>query len=109
MSSHQPSLLDQVRHIIRLMHYSIGTGEAYLYIIKRFIIFRVSAVRAKWARPTFVSTSPSWQTTDRFSHRPGFGTRPLALCARLRVVFLLQRLDAGRGHHPMQSQKSLKN
>lgn len=35
----KPSLLDQVRHHIRLLHYSIRTEEAYVLIIKRFILF----------------------------------------------------------------------
>jgi integron integrase len=39
MSSPQPSLLDQVRSIIRLRHYSIRTEEAYLNVIRRFIIY----------------------------------------------------------------------
>jgi integron integrase len=33
------SLLDQVRHQIRLLHYSIRTEEAYVKIVKRFILF----------------------------------------------------------------------
>jgi integron integrase len=39
MSSPRPSLLDQVRSAIRLRHYSIRTEEAYVNIIRRFIIF----------------------------------------------------------------------
>lgn len=35
----KPSLLQQVRHQIRLKHYSIRTEDAYLKIIKRFILF----------------------------------------------------------------------
>lgn len=34
-----PKLLTQVREILRLKHYSIRTEEAYVYWIKRFIIF----------------------------------------------------------------------
>lgn len=40
--SHQQQkslLLDQVRHHIRLKHYSIRTEEAYLNVIRRFIIY----------------------------------------------------------------------
>ena len=36
----RPSLLDRVRHTIRLKHYSIRTEEAYLHFIKRFILFQ---------------------------------------------------------------------
>ncbi len=35
----KPSLLDQVRHTIRLKHYSIRTEQAYVQFIKRFILF----------------------------------------------------------------------
>ena len=39
MSSAQPSLLDQVRATIRLRHYRIRTEEAYVNVIRRFIIY----------------------------------------------------------------------
>lgn len=35
----RPSLLQQVRHQIRLKHYSIRPEDAYLKIIKKFILF----------------------------------------------------------------------
>ena len=34
-----PKLLDQVRNLIRLKHYSIRTEQAYLHWIRRFILF----------------------------------------------------------------------
>jgi integron integrase len=37
--NHKPKLLDQVRHKIRLKHYSIRTEQAYVDWIKRFILF----------------------------------------------------------------------
>lgn len=37
--SHSPKLLDQVRDVIRLKHYSIRTEQAYLGWIKRYILF----------------------------------------------------------------------
>ncbi len=37
--SQPPPLLDQVRSCIRLKHYSIRTEEAYVNIIRRFILF----------------------------------------------------------------------
>jgi integron integrase len=39
MSSHKPSLLDQVRSALRLRHYSIRTEEAYINAIRHFIIY----------------------------------------------------------------------
>ena len=35
----QPRLLDQVRDVVRTMHYSIRTEQAYIHWIKRFILF----------------------------------------------------------------------
>ncbi|MEA2176668.1 MAG: hypothetical protein QOD00_4260, partial [Blastocatellia bacterium] len=35
----KPSLLEQIRHHIRLKHYSIRTEEAYVGIVKRFILY----------------------------------------------------------------------
>lgn len=35
----QPSLLDQVRAAIRVRHYSIRTEEAYVNVIRRFILY----------------------------------------------------------------------
>jgi integron integrase len=39
MSSDQPKLLDQVRGVIRTLHYSIRTEEAYVDWTRRFILF----------------------------------------------------------------------
>ena len=38
-TSSSPKLLDQVRDLIRLKHYSIRTEQAYLGWIKRYILF----------------------------------------------------------------------
>ena len=35
----KPRLIDQVRNVLRLHHYSIRTEEAYIQWIKRFIFF----------------------------------------------------------------------
>jgi hypothetical protein len=34
-----PKLLDQVRDLIRLRHYSYRTEQTYLYWIRQFILF----------------------------------------------------------------------
>ncbi|MDX1417853.1 MAG: phage integrase N-terminal SAM-like domain-containing protein [Candidatus Promineifilaceae bacterium] len=39
MGAHKKKLLDQVREAIRLKHYSIRTENAYLYWIRRFILY----------------------------------------------------------------------
>jgi len=36
----RPKLLDQVRQVIRIKHYSLRTEESYINWIKRFIFFR---------------------------------------------------------------------
>jgi hypothetical protein len=36
----QPSLLDSVRSAIRLRHYSIRIEEAYVQVIRHFILYR---------------------------------------------------------------------
>jgi len=38
-TKNKPKLLDQVRQVIRVKHYSLRTEEAYLNWIKRFIFF----------------------------------------------------------------------
>jgi hypothetical protein len=37
--SNKPRLLDQVRQVIRIKHYSLRTEESYINWIKRFIFF----------------------------------------------------------------------
>lgn len=39
MTENKPRLLDQVREIIRVKHYSSRTEESYINWIKRFIFF----------------------------------------------------------------------
>jgi Phage integrase, N-terminal SAM-like domain len=38
-SSGKPKLLDQVRQLLRLRHYSLRTEEAYVAWIRRYILF----------------------------------------------------------------------
>jgi len=39
IDSKKPKLLDQVRQVIRVKHYSLRTEESYINWIKRFIFF----------------------------------------------------------------------
>ncbi len=39
MNRQPKKLLDQVREVIQLKHYSIRTGEAYVAWIRRYILF----------------------------------------------------------------------
>jgi integrase len=46
-----PKLLDQVRNLIRLKHYSIRTEQAYLHWIRRFILFHNKRHPSEMAEP----------------------------------------------------------
>ena len=39
MDTKPPKLLDRVRHAVRTRHYSRRTEEAYVYWIRRYIVF----------------------------------------------------------------------
>lgn len=39
MTENKLKLIDQVRQVIRIKHYSLRTGETYINWIKRFIFF----------------------------------------------------------------------
>jgi hypothetical protein len=45
-SSQQPKLLDEVRHVLRLHHYSIHTERSYVERIVRFVRFHSMRSRA---------------------------------------------------------------
>ncbi|HET8760247.1 MAG TPA: phage integrase N-terminal SAM-like domain-containing protein, partial [Nitrospiria bacterium] len=47
----KPKLLDQLRHTIRLRHYSIRTEEAYVQWAKRFILFHKKRHPQDMGRP----------------------------------------------------------
>jgi integron integrase len=51
----KPTLLDQVRSILRLKHYSIRTEEAYVYWIKAFILFHNKRHPSSMAKPEISS------------------------------------------------------
>jgi exonuclease V gamma subunit len=46
-----PKLLDQVRTVARLKHYSIKTEQAYVHWIKRYIFFHQKRHPAEMAEP----------------------------------------------------------
>jgi len=46
-----PKLLDQVREVIRMKHYSIRTEQAYVEWIKRYIFFHNKRHPAEMAEP----------------------------------------------------------
>lgn len=46
-------LLDQVRDVIRVKHYSIRTEHTYVDWIKRYIFFTTNDTPGKWERTKF--------------------------------------------------------
>jgi hypothetical protein len=54
----QPRLLDQVRNIIRRLHYSIRTEHAYVDWIRRFILFHGKRHPAEMGGPKWRRFSP---------------------------------------------------
>lgn len=55
-----PRLLDQVRELIRIRHYSIRTEQAYVQWIKRFILFHDKRIRSSWAPMRSRRFSATW-------------------------------------------------
>ncbi|MCB9104058.1 MAG: phage integrase N-terminal SAM-like domain-containing protein [Anaerolineales bacterium] len=52
MSSTRPrKLLDQLRDVLRRKHYSLRTEEAYVYWVKRYILFHNKRHPQEMARP----------------------------------------------------------
>ena len=49
-AENKPKLLDQVRNVIRIKHYSIRTEQAYLDWIKRFIFSIANVTLLKWRK-----------------------------------------------------------
>ena len=49
-AENKPKLLDQVRNVIRIKHYSIRTEQAYIDWIKRFIIYMANGILEKWPK-----------------------------------------------------------
>ncbi len=52
-------LLDEVRRVIRVNHYSIRAEETYLQWIKRYIFFHHKSILLIWVRLSF---PPSYLT-----------------------------------------------
>jgi integron integrase len=63
-SASPPRLLDQIRDVIRLKHYSRRTEQAYLYWVKRFILFQKKR-HPRDMGGTEVTAFLSWLATKR--------------------------------------------
>ena len=42
-------LLDQVRSVLRMRHYSIRNKEAYVDVVRRFILYQKNDAPERWA------------------------------------------------------------
>ncbi len=51
-----PKLLDQVRTVIRVRHFSLSTGRAYVSWIRRFILFHNKRHPMRWRKQKFASS-----------------------------------------------------
>ena len=77
----RPKLLDQVRDIIRVKHYSIRTEKAYIDWIKRYILFNGKKHPAEMDE----SHISSFLTYLAVQQKVASSTQNQALCA---IVFL---------------------
>lgn len=77
--------LENIRHLLRMKHYSIHTEKSYLLWIKRFIIFNQKR-HAKDMGEEEISNYMSYLAVDR---RVTSSTQNLALCA---IVFMYKHV-----------------
>jgi integrase len=63
----KPKLLDQVRHAIRVRHYSDRTEKAYVHWIKRYIFFHNKRHPLEMAEPEIAQFLSSLATEGRVS------------------------------------------
>src|SRR2546425_1073549 len=84
-------LMDRVRHAIRLRHYSHRTEEAYVYWIRRYIVFHKKRHPSDMGAPE-VSAFLEWLAMRQ---RISASTQNQALCALLFLYREVLRLDIG--------------
>ena len=77
----QPKLLDRVRSAIRIRHYSPRTEDAYVYWIRRYIVFHKKAHPSTMGAPE-ISAFLTWLAVEQ---RLSASTQNQAFCA---VLFL---------------------
>ncbi len=57
----KPRLLDEVRNVIRRLHYSIRTEQTYVNSIRRFILLHGKRHPAEMGAPEVGSVSEPWR------------------------------------------------
>lgn len=86
-----PKLLDHVRHAIRVRHYSRRTEEAYVYWVRRFIVFHRKRHRSEMGALE-VSAFLEWLAVRQ---RISASTQNQALCALLFLYRNVLKLEIG--------------
>jgi integron integrase len=87
----RPKLLDQVRHAIRLRHYSRRTENTYIHWIRRFIVFHRKKHPSTMGAPE-IAAFLSWLATGQ---RVSSSTQNQALSALLFLYRHVLRIDVG--------------
>lgn len=85
LSANQPRLLNQVRDVLRVQHYSIRTEESYLQWIKRFIYFH----QKRHPREMGAKEIQAYLTHLAVNRNVSPSTQNQALCA---LLFLYQKV-----------------
>src|SRR5207244_8717370 len=89
---HMPKLLDQVREVIRMKHYSIRTEQSYVDWIKRYIFFHNKRHPADMGRTKLDHSSLTSQAKHPSPRRPHTGTPKDSSFARIEMPFPTVRL-----------------
>ena len=83
----KPKLLDQVREVLRLRHYSIRTEEAYVQVIRRFILYH----QKRHPRDMGVDEIRQYLSHLAIDAKVAASTQNVALCA---LLFLYRQVLA---------------
>jgi site-specific recombinase XerD len=81
-----PRLLDQVRHVIRLKHYSLKTEKSYIHYIRDFILFH----NKQHPREMGVNEIRQYLTHLAVTQHVAASTQNVALSA---LLFLYRQVD----------------
>ena len=87
----RPKLLDQVRHTIRMRHYSRRTETTYVHWIRRFIVFHHKEHPSTMGAPQ-IAAFLSWLATGQ---RVSSSTQNQALSALLFLYRHVLRIEVG--------------
>ena len=83
-ASNKPKLLDQVRNKLRILHYSRQTEKAYIYWIRRYILFHKKRHPLEMGEAEITAFISQLATRD-----PVASTQNQALCS---IIFLYKRV-----------------